>query len=57
MSEHNHLENIKKLCKSSGKCDDQQHNKDIIEEAMVSTPKVITDNSPISHSQSVTVKS
>ena len=32
----------------SGKCDDQQQFKDIIEAAMVSTPKGFTDFSPIS---------
>ena len=36
--EHKCLENIKKLYKQAGKCDDQQQFKDIIEAAMVSTP-------------------
>ena len=42
------LENIKKLYKQSGKCDDQKQVKDILESAMVSTTKVFTNNSPIS---------
>ena len=50
------LGKIKKLYKSSGKCDDQQQYKDIIKEIMVSTPEGFTDKSPISPSQSVTVK-
>ena len=37
--EHKCLENIKKLYKQAGKCDDQQQFKDIIETAMVSTPE------------------
>ena len=45
---HKFLENIKKLYKKSGKCDDQQQFKDILEAAMVSTTGVFTDNSPIS---------
>ena len=53
---HRCLENIKKLYKSAGKCDDQQQYKGIIESEMVSTPKGFTDNSPISPSQSVTMK-
>ena len=35
--EHRRLENINKLYKSSGKCDDQQHYKAILETTMVST--------------------
>ena len=46
--EHKCLENIKKLYKKSGKCDDQQQFKYILEATMVSTPKVLTNNSPIS---------
>ena len=56
MYEHRYLENIKKLYKSSGKYDYQQQYKAIIEAAMVSNPEGFTDNSPISPSQSVTVK-
>ena len=37
--EHKCLENIKKLYKQAGKCDDQQQFKDILEDAMVSTPE------------------
>ena len=56
MYEHICLENVKKLYKSAVKCDDQQQYKAIIEAEMVYDPKVFTDNTPISHSQSVTVK-
>ena len=35
--EHKFLENIKKIYKQSGNCDDQQQIKDILEAAMVST--------------------
>ena len=38
MYEHRCLENINNLYKFDGKCDDQQHEKAIIEEEMVSTP-------------------
>ena len=46
--EHKCLENIKKLYKQAGKCDDQQKFKDIIEAAKFSTPEGFTNNSPIS---------
>ena len=46
--EHKCLENIKKLYKQAGKCDDQKKFKDILDSGMVSTPEVFTDNSPIS---------
>ena len=46
--EHQCIENIKKLYKQSGKCDYQQQFKDILEAAMISTPEVFTNNSPIS---------
>ena len=46
--EHKCLENIKKLYKQDGKCDDHQQFKDILEAAMVSTPEGFTENSPIS---------
>ena len=36
--EHKCLENINKLYKQCGKCNDQQQLKDIIEDPMVSTP-------------------
>ena len=47
---------MKKLYKSSGKCDDQQHYKVIIEAETVSTPKGFTDNIPMPYIQPVTVK-
>ena len=49
MCEHRCLENIKKLYKYGGKCDNQQKYKYIIEAAMVSTPEEITDKIPMSH--------
>ena len=45
---HKCLENIKKLYKQAGRCDDQQQLKDILEAYMVSTPKVFINESPIS---------
>ena len=45
---HKCLENIKKVYKQAGKCDDQQQFKDVLEAAMVSTPEGFTNNSPIS---------
>ena len=54
--EHKCLENIKKLYKQAGKCDDQQQFKDILEAAMVSTPEGFTNNSPISPMTSSPVK-
>ena len=44
--EHRFLQNINKLYKHAGKCDDQQQFKDILEAAMVSTPEGFTNNSP-----------
>ena len=46
--EHKCLENIKQLYKQAGKCDEQQKLKDIIEAAMVSTPKIFINKSHIS---------
>ena len=46
--EHKCLENIKKLYKQDGKCDDHQQFKDILEANMVSTIEVFTNDSPIS---------
>ena len=51
-----YLENIKKLYKQAGKCDNQKKFKDIIEAAMVSIPEEFTDNSPISPMTSSPVK-
>ena len=45
--EHKCLENIKKLYKHAGKCDNQQQFKYILESDMVSTPEVFNDESPI----------
>ena len=54
--EHISQESIKKLCKSSGKCDNQQHYKAILGASMVSIPEGFTENIPMSPRQSVTVK-
>ena len=43
---HRCLENINKIYKHAGKCDEQQQFKDIIEAAMVYTLEGFTDNSP-----------
>ena len=45
-----------KLHKQAGKCEDQQQFKDILEAAMVSTPVVFSDNSPISTMTSTPIK-
>ena len=45
-----------KLYKQSGKCDNQQKFKDILEAAMISTPEGFTDNSPISPMASTPIK-
>ena len=44
--EHKCLNDIKKVYQHTGKCDDQQTFKDILEAAMVSTLEEITDDSP-----------
>ena len=54
--ENKYLENIKKLYKQAGKCDDQQQFNNILEYAMVSTPEGFTYNSPISPRTSTPVK-
>ena len=54
--EHKCIENIRKLYKQSGKCDDQQKIKDIIEAYMLSTPEAFTYKSPISPMTSSPVK-
>ena len=46
--EHKYIENIKKLYKQYGKCDDQKQFKDILEASMVSTPELFINDSPIS---------
>ena len=53
--EHICLENIKKLQKSIGKCENQQQYKAILGAAMVSTPELLMDNSPMSLSTSTPV--
>ena len=40
------FEQHKKIYQHAGKCDDQQNLKDILDAVMVSTPKVVIDNSP-----------
>ena len=40
------MNNTEKIYQHAGKCDDQQNLKDIIDSAMVYTPKGVTDNSP-----------
>ena len=54
--EHKYLENIKKIYKQAGKCDDQQQFKDILGDTMVSTPGGFIDNSPLSPMTSSPVK-
>ena len=54
--EHKCIENIKKLYKQAGKCDDQQQFKYILDAAIVSTPEGFTKNSPISPMTSTPVK-
>ena len=44
--EHRCLQNIRKLYKHSGKFDNQQELRYILEAAMVYTTEVFTDNSP-----------
>ena len=46
--EHKYLQNIKKLYKHAGKCEDKQQFKDIFESAMVSNPELFNNKSPIS---------
>ena len=54
--EHKCLQNINKLYKHSGKCDDQQQFKYVLEFTMVSTPEGFTNNSPISSMTPTPVK-
>ena len=44
--EHTFMNNIKKIYQHTGKCDDQQNLKNILDTAMVSTPDGVTDNIP-----------
>ena len=50
------MENINKLYKSAGKCDNQHQYKSTLEASIFSTPECFTVNSPTSHGPSVTVK-
>ena len=50
------MNNIKNIYQHAGKCDDQQNLKDIIDPAVLSTPEVVTDNSPNVHMISKPVK-
>ena len=50
------IENIKKIYKQSGKCDNQQQFKDIPEAAMVYTPEGFTKKSPIYPMTSTPIK-
>ena len=43
--EHKCMNNIKYIYQYSGKCDDQQNLKYIIDAYMVSSPELVTDNS------------
>ena len=43
--EHRCMNNIKKIYQHTGKCDDQQNLKDILESAIISNPEGFTDNS------------
>ena len=53
--EHICLENIKKLYTFSGKCDDKNQYKTIIEAELVSNPDIFTYNSPMSTGPCVAV--
>ena len=54
--EHKCLNNIKKIYQHAGKCDDQQNLKDILDDAMVSTPEEIKVDSPSLPMAQTTVK-
>ena len=54
--EHRCMNNIKKIYQHTGKCDDQQNLKDIIDAAILSTPEGVADNSPNIHMASKPVK-
>ena len=56
LHKHIFLENIRKLYKSSGKCDDQQKYKAIIESDMVYNTEEVTKKSPVAAETSVTMK-
>ena len=50
------MNNIKKIYKHEGKCDDKQNLMDILEAYILSTPEGFTDNSPNVHMTSSPVK-
>ena len=54
--EHKCMNNIKKIYKHAGKCDDQQNLNDIIDAAMVYTPEGVTYNSHNAPITSTSVK-
>ena len=54
--EHRCMNNIKQIFQHAGKWDDQQNLKDIIDVALLSTIKGVTDNSPNVHMTSTPVK-
>ena len=56
MYKHRFMKKIKLLFKYSGKFDDQQHYKAILEADMVSIHEVFTDNIPMSPGPFETVK-
>ena len=53
--EHICMNNIKKIYQHAGKCDNQQHLKDILEAYLLSTPKGFTYNIPNVHMPSTPV--
>ena len=54
--EHICMNNTKKIYQHAGKCDDQQNLKDILENSILSTPEVFTDNSTNVHMAPTPVK-
>ena len=40
------MNNTKRIYQHAGKCEDQPNLKDILDDAIVSTPEGVTDNSP-----------
>ena len=50
------MNNIKNIYQHSGKCDDQQNLKNIIDAAILSIPEGVTDNSPNVHISSTPVR-
>ena len=50
------MNNIKYIYQHAGKCDDQQNLNYILDATMVSTPEVVTDNSPNLPMKSAPVK-